>query len=81
VASAPRPARPIWRRREKGADIAVGRWFRYQLEIVGARLRALVDGVEVLAVDDMRFAGRRGPVGLFVGDGSRGFFRELRIST
>ena len=67
-------------RYEKGADIAVGRWFRYRLEIAGRRLRALVDGVEVLAVDDMRFAGRRGPVGLFVGDGSRGFFRELRIS-
>jgi Domain of Unknown Function (DUF1080) len=67
-------------RYEKGADIAVGRWFRYRLEIAGARLRALVDGTEVLAVDDIRFAGRTGPVGLFVGDGSRGFFRELRIS-
>jgi 3-keto-disaccharide hydrolase len=67
-------------RYEKGADIAVGRWFRYRLEIAGRRVRALVDGVEVLAVDDMRFAGRTGPVGLFVGDGSRGFFRELRIS-
>jgi len=68
-------------RYEKGADIAVGRWFRYRLEIAGARLRALVDGQEVLAVDDLRFAGRRGPVGLFVGDGSRGFFREFRISS
>src|SRR5882757_5375012 len=60
-------------RYEKGADIAVGRWFRYRLEIAGARVRALVDGAEVLAVDDMRFTGRTGPVGLFVGDGSRGF--------
>ena len=51
-----------------------------RLEVAGPRVRALVDGVEVLAVDDMRFAGRTGPVGLFVGDGSRGFFRELRIS-
>jgi hypothetical protein len=68
-------------RYEKGADIAVGRWFRYQLEVAGSRARVLVDGVEVLAVDDMHFAGRRGPVGLFVGDGSRGFFRELKISS
>src|SRR5205823_13508983 len=68
-------------RYERGADIAVGRWFRYRLAIAGPRVPALVDGVEVLAVDDMRFPGRRGPVGLFVGDGSRGFFRELRIST
>jgi len=33
----------------------------------------------VLVVEDLRFAGRRGPVGLFVGDGSRGYFRELRV--
>ena len=38
-----------------------------------------VDGTEVLVVEDLRFAGRRGPVGLFVGDGSRGYFRELRV--
>ncbi|HSI02169.1 MAG TPA: hypothetical protein VLA02_16340 [Reyranella sp.] len=68
-------------RYEKGADIAVGRWHRLRLEIAGSRLRALVDGVEVLVVDDLRFAGRRGPVGLFVGDGSRGCFRELRIES
>jgi hypothetical protein len=66
-------------RYEKGADIAVGRWHRLRLEIAGPRLRALVDGAEVLAVEDLHFAGRRGPVGLFVGDGSRGYFRELRI--
>ena len=67
-------------RYEKGADIAAGRWFRYRLEIAGARARALVDDVEVLRVDDLHFAGRRGLVGLFIDDGSRGFFRELRIS-
>ena len=66
-------------RYEKGADIALGRWCRLRLEIAGPRLRALVDGAEVLTVDDLRFAGRGGPVGLFVGDGSRGYFRELRI--
>jgi hypothetical protein len=33
----------------------------------------------VLAVDDLRHADRRGPVGLFVGDGSRGFFTNLGI--
>ena len=67
-------------RYEKGADIAIGRWHRLRLEIQGARLRALVDGVEVLAVNDLRYAGRRGPVGLFVGDGSRGLFADLRMS-
>ena len=67
-------------RYEKGADIAAGRWFRYRLEIAGAQARALVDDVEVLRVDDLHFAGRRGLVGLIVDDGSRGFFRELKIS-
>jgi len=68
-------------RYEKGADIAAGRWFRYRLEIDGRRARALVDGAEVLAVDDLHYPGRRGLVGLFVDDGSRGFFREFKIST
>lgn len=67
-------------RYEKGADIAVGRWHRLRLEIAGQQLRASVDGREVLAVEDLRFAGRRGPVGLFVGDGSRGFFREVSVT-
>ena len=67
-------------RYEKGADIALGRWHRLRLEIQGAGLRALVDGVEALVVDDLRFAGRRAPVGLFVGDGSRGYFRDVVIA-
>jgi hypothetical protein len=66
-------------RYEKAADIAVGRWHRLRLEVDGTHLRALVDGAEVLAVDDLRHADRRGPVGLFVGDGSRGFFTNLGI--
>jgi len=66
-------------RYEKGADIGVGRWHRLRLEIAGPGLRASVDGAEVLVVEDLHFAGRRGPVGLFVGDGSTGYFRELRV--
>ena len=66
-------------RYEKGADIATGRWHRLRLEIGGSHLRALVDGTEALVVDDLRFAGRRGPVGFFVGDGSRGFFSDFSV--
>lgn len=66
-------------RYEKGADIAIGRWHRLRLEVRGTHLRALVDGVDVLTVDDLHYAGRRGPVGLFVGDGSRGFFTDLGV--
>ncbi len=66
-------------RYEKGADIAIGQWQRLWLEVQGTHLRALVNGVEVLVVDDLRYAGRRGPVGLFVGDGSRALFADLSI--
>ena len=66
-------------RYEKGVDIAIGRWHRLRLEVQDTHLRALVDGVEVLTVDDLRYAGRRGPVGLFVGDGSRALFADLSI--
>jgi len=68
-------------RYEKGADIAAGRWFRLRLEIEGPRLRALVDGAEALVVDDLHYPRRRGLVGLFVDDGTRGFFGELKISS
>jgi hypothetical protein len=67
-------------RYEKGADIGLGRWHRLRLEILGQRLRAFVDAKEALVVEDLRFARRRGPVGLFVGDGSRGFFRDLVVT-
>jgi hypothetical protein len=66
-------------RYEQGADIAVGRWHRLRLEIAGQNLRASVDGKQVLVVTDLRYPHRRGPVGLFVGDGSRGLFRELVV--
>ena len=68
-------------RYEKGADLALGRWHRLRLEITGTRLRALVDGVEALVDDDLRFAGRRAAVGLFVGDGSRGYFRDVVVTS
>lgn len=64
---------------EKGADIAIGRWHRLRLEIQYARVRALVDGTEALVVNDLRYPARQGPVGLFVGDGSRGLFANLNI--
>jgi hypothetical protein len=66
-------------RYERGADVALGRWHRLRLEVQAKHLRALVDGVEVLTLDDLHYPGRRGPVGLFVGDGSRGFFTNLSV--
>jgi hypothetical protein len=67
-------------RYEKGADIAIGRWHRLRLEVLGRQVRALVDGVVTLTVDDLHYADRRGPVGLFVDDGTRGLFANLNIA-
>lgn len=68
-------------RYEKPAPIALGRWHRLRLEIEGPRLRALVDGGEVLLVDDLKYAGRTGRLGLWVDDGTRGHFAGVRITT
>jgi hypothetical protein len=67
-------------RYEKGAPVALGAWHRLRLEIAGARATAFVDGVQVLDVTDLRLAGRRGPVGLWIGDGTRGHFANVRVS-
>ena len=67
-------------RYERGADVALGQWHHLRLEIGPSRARALVDGQEALAIDELRYAGREGAVGLFIDDGTRGYFRGLRIA-
>jgi len=66
-------------RYERGADIGIGRWHRLRLEVQAARVRALVDGAEALQVDDLRYPQRHGAVGLWIGDGTRGLFKNLDI--
>jgi hypothetical protein len=66
-------------RYERGADVALGQWHHLRLEISSTRARALVDGHEALAIDELHYAGREGAVGLFIDDGTRGYFRGLRI--
>ncbi len=67
-------------RYEMGADVGAGRWHRLRLEVRGAQVRALIDGVVALTVDDLHYAERHGPVGLFVGDGTCGFFANVNIA-
>jgi hypothetical protein len=67
-------------RYEGGADIALGRWHRFRIEVQASSARALINGKEALAVRDLRYAGRRGGVGLWVGEGSRGYFHQLTIA-
>src|SRR5262249_54851318 len=66
-------------RYERGADIALGRWHHLRLEVGGRHARVMVDGIEALVVDDLHYGGRSGSVGLFVDDGSRGYFHRLSV--
>jgi len=66
-------------RYERPAKVALGRWHRLRLEIAGSKAEVFVDGKKVLAVSDLHYAGRRGPVGLFIDDGTRGYFADLRV--
>jgi hypothetical protein len=66
-------------RYERGADVALGRWHRLRLEIEGRHARVLVDGNEALVVEDLRYSELGGSVGLFIDDGSRGFFHGLSV--
>ena len=66
-------------RYERGADVALGRWHRLRVEIEGRRARALVDGNEALVVEGLHYGGQGGAVGLFIDDGSRGFFHGLSV--
>jgi hypothetical protein len=64
---------------EAAAPVALGSWHTLRLDIAGKKLRALVDGTEVLVVDDLRLGGRAGGVGLWVDDGTTGYFSNLRV--
>lgn len=67
-------------RYEQPAKVALARWHRLRLEIEGSSADVYVDGEKVLAVTDLHYAGRRGPVGLFIDDGTRGYFADLKVS-
>eukprot|EP01031_Cornospumella_fuschlensis_P023306 gene23306-28294_t len=64
---------------EAGAQIALNTWHTLRLDISGKKLRALVDGIEILTVDDLRLGGKSGGIGLWVDDGTTGYFSNLRI--
>jgi hypothetical protein len=67
-------------RYEAAAPVALGRWHRLRLQIHGPRIEAFIDGVRVLDVTDAKYAGRKGRIGLWVDDGTRGYFSGLRVS-
>jgi hypothetical protein len=66
-------------RYEKAAPVAIETWHRFRLEVQGSTVQAFVDGERVLTVDDLGFPNRRGSVGLWVDDGTTGYFSGLQI--
>ncbi|MBA4282232.1 hypothetical protein [Ralstonia sp.] len=67
-------------RYEKAAPVALGRWHRLRLDIKGRRAQVQVDGARVLIVEDLKYAGRTGRIGLWVDDGTRGHFTNLSVT-
>jgi hypothetical protein len=69
-------------RYEKGADIAPGAWTSLRLDIRGKSLKAYVGGSQQpsLEIDDLRYGGNRGKIGLWVDDGTAAYFTNLRIT-
>lgn len=66
-------------RYEKPAPVAIDSWHTLRLEVRGSKVQAFVDGTLVLTVDDLRFPNRLGRVGLWVDDGTLGYFRGLKV--
>ncbi|MFN9480331.1 MAG: hypothetical protein ACK6C0_13015 [Betaproteobacteria bacterium] len=67
-------------RYEQPAPVAIETWHRLRIDLAGSVARAAVDGQEVLTVTDLRFPGRSGAVGLWVDDGTTGYFSDLRLT-
>ena len=64
---------------EKAAPVAIEYWHRLRLEILGSHLNVFVDDEKVLSINDLRFPGRKGYIGLWVDDGTAGYFSHLEV--
>lgn len=64
---------------EKAAPVAIESWHRLRLEVAGSTMNAFVDGEKVLTVNDLRFPNRKGRIGLWVDDGTAGYFSDLKV--
>ncbi len=66
---------------EKAAPVKVGAGRHLlRLDVNGSNLTAFVDSKLVLSLDDLRFANRKGKMGFWIGDGTRAYFSDLKIT-
>lgn len=64
---------------EAAAPVALATWYKLRLEINGASVQVFVDNKPVLKIKDARFANRKGRIGLWVDDGTAGYFANLKV--
>ena len=67
---------------ESYVDLQPGVWTRYRIEVEGRQARLYVHGAEqpCLIVNDLKLEPRTGGVALWVGPGTEGYFRNLKIT-
>lgn len=67
---------------ESYVDLDAERWTKIRLVVNGSRARLYVDGAPepALIVDDLKLPSASGGIGLWVGPGSRGYFRSLKVA-
>ena len=68
---------------ESYVDLELGAWTKLRIEVAGDKARVFVHGAAqpTLIVNDLKLgAAATGAVGLFIDNGSEGFFRDLTIT-
>lgn len=65
---------------EKAAPVAINSWHKLRLEIKDNTVDVFVDDAKVLTVNDLSFANRKGKIGLWVDDGTTGYFTNLKVN-
>ena len=69
---------------EKGANIAPKKWIHFKIEVRGIVAKAYVnnEAEPSITINDLKMgADAKGAVGLWVDDGSNGYFSNLRITS
>jgi len=66
-------------RYEAGADIGPDEWLHLKLDIVGRQVIALINGTEVLSIEEAKNEAASGDIGLWVDIGTEAYFSDLHI--
>jgi hypothetical protein len=67
---------------ESYADLEPGVWTKYRITVEGTKARLYVNGAAqpCLIVDDLKLGDSTGPVALWIGPGTEGYFSGLKIT-